>query len=128
MAIKEYLDLEKDYFILVPLNEEGLNELYSYDIYKDDYVSNNIKAMIFHEDTFCYMESRLFDFINVECNLLINIYEEEIAETDQLMKILDITDLLIKNSDDEKFLEFANEFRLMITTAIEKNSCIGFYF
>ena len=125
---REFLDLEHKYMILVPLNEDGLEELYQYNIYKDGKISENMKAMSFYEDTYSYMEDRLFDFINLVCGSLINMYEEEVIENNQLEKVLDITNKLIHNNDDEHFVEFAKEFKSMIELAIEKKTVVGFYF
>lgn len=125
---REFLDLEHKYMILVPLNEDGLEELYQYNIYKDGKISENMKAMSFYEDTYSYMEDRLFDFINLVCGSLINMYEEEVIENNQLEKVLDITNKLIHNNDDEHFVEFAKEFKSLIELAIEKKTVVGFYF
>ena len=125
---KEILDPEKEYYILVPKNQLAMEKMYQYDIYDENGISDNFYCMIFHEDTFNYMEKRLFDFINVRCNLLINMYEEEIAEKEQLQCVLAVTDMLISNSEDERFLKFASDFREMVTLAIESNTNMGFYF
>lgn len=80
MIYVELLDSEKDYLITVPINEEGVEELYTNNIFKDAYISKNMQYMVFHEDMYNYMESRLFDIINVEMGTLINMYEEEIID------------------------------------------------
>ena len=84
--------------------------------------------MKFHEDKFYLMEKYLFNFIDAECNLLINMYEEEWIEGDNLKKNLEITDRMINNSDNEEFLELAKEFRNLVLKAIEVNTCVGCFF
>ena len=74
------------------------------------------------------MESRLLDFINVEMGTLINMYEEEIIESDRISQLLDLVDLLIRNSDDERFLQFAEEFRALLQLAIDHHTSVGFCF
>ena len=84
MTHVDLLDPEKDYLIIVPINDEGVDELYRNDIFKDDYISKNMQDMVFHEDMYIYMENRLFDIINVEMDILINMYEEEIVDSEKL--------------------------------------------
>ena len=128
MNTNQYLDMEKDYLIIAPLNDEGQNELYENSIYKDDYLSKNLKYMSFHEDTYIYMEEKLFDFINVELDLLINMYEEVIVENDQLPQLKDLTQCLIRNSDDDRFIRFASDFLDLVQTAIDQGTIVGFCF
>ncbi|MBQ7501188.1 hypothetical protein IJT93_00535 [bacterium] len=125
----KYLDLSHFYFILTPLTEEAMNRLYRYEIYDDNGVISDVfLTMDFYEDTFCFIEPRLFDYINASCNLFINMYEEEIIETEDLPKVLELTKDLIANSDEERFIAFAKEFQHLVEVAIEKNTCIGFCF
>ena len=84
--------------------------------------------MIFHEDTYYEMESMLFDYINVECDIIINMYEEAIVENNQLEKVLLLTNSLLESSKDEKFIKFATEFKSLVELAIKKKTVIGFYF
>lgn len=126
---KKYLDMNKYYVILVPLNETAEDDMYRY-----EYLDNNHKikpdflSMTFHEDTFCLLESYLFNFIDKECDLSINMYEEEIAELEQLPKILEITERMINNSDDKEFIKLAEEFKSLVSKAIDFKTCVGFYF
>ena len=62
-------------------------------------------GMKFHEDTYLLMEKYLFDFINVECDLLINMYEEEWIDGENLSKTLEITGRMISNCDNKEFHE-----------------------
>ena len=128
MTHVDLLDPEKDYLIIVPINDEGVDELYRNDIFKDDYISKNMQYMVFHEDTYIYMENRLFDIINVEMDMLINMYEEEIVDSEKLNKLLSVVDMLIRNCDDKKSLTFMSEFRNLVQIAIDHKTVVGFYF
>ncbi|MBQ7501189.1 hypothetical protein IJT93_00540 [bacterium] len=124
----KYLDLTHEYYILAPLSEDAMNRVYRYEIYDNGEISDVFLSMTFYEDTFCYIDHRLFVFINASCNLFINMYEEEIIETEDLPKVLELTKDLIANSDEERFIAFAKEFQHLVEVAIEKNTCIGFCF
>ena len=130
----KYLDIKKEYYILVPLNKKALEDLYRYKIYKkhcqedECIIKDTFKAMIFHEDTYYEMESMLFDYINVECDIIINMYEEAIVENNQLEKVLLLTNSLLESSKDENFIKFATEFKSLVELAIKKKTVIGFYF
>lgn len=128
MAHADLLDPEKDYLIIVPTNNEGVDELYRNDIFKDNYISKNMQYMIFHEDVYNYMENRLFDIINMKMDTLINMYEEEIIENEKLNQLLSVIDMLIRNSDDQKALSFMGNFRNLVQIAIDHKSVVGFCF
>ncbi len=126
----KYLDLNKWYCVVVPKNEEAYNEMCNYSVWDDE--KGDIKdcffSMKFHEDAFYLMEEYLFNFIDAECNLLINMYEEEWIEDDNLPKALDITNRMINNSDNEEFIRLAEQFRNLIEKAIEHKTCVGCFF
>ena len=125
----KYLDLTHEYYILVPLSKEAMDRVYRYEIYGDNgEISDVFLSMTFYEDTFCYIEPRLFDYINACCNLLLNMYVEEYVETEDLPKVLELTKDLIANSDEECFIAFAKEFQRLVEVAVEKETCIGFCF
>ena len=127
---KEYLDLDKWYYILVPINEEANDALSNYDFYdrEADKVKDGFLYMRFHEDKYCLLEEYLFNFIDAECDLLINMYEEEFADQEVLPSILEITERMIDSSDNEEFIKLANEFKGLVEMAIQFNTCIGFFF
>ena len=127
---KEYLDMDKWYYILVPVNDEASDALSDYAFYdKDaDKVKDGFLYMRFHEDTYCLMEEYLFNFIDAECDLLINMYEEEFADQEVLPSILEITERMVNSSDNEEFIKLANEFKGLVEKAIEFHTCIGFFF
>lgn len=126
----KYLDLNKWYCVLVPKNENAVNDMAGYNFWdeaKND-VRDDFLFIKFHEDTYLLMEKYLFNFIDAECGLLINMYEEEWIEGENLHKTLEITDRMINNCDNEELLELAKEFRTLVEKAIEYNTCVGCYF
>ncbi len=126
----KYLDLNKWYCVLVPKNENAVNDMADYNFWdeaKND-VRDDYLFIKFHEDTYLLMEKYLFNFIDAECNLLINMYEEEWIEGENLQKTLQITDRMINNCDNDEFIELAKEFRMLVEKAIEYNTCVGCYF
>ncbi|MCR5629642.1 hypothetical protein [Eubacterium sp.] len=127
---REYLDLSHWYRILVPKTKEAENDLYDNNFFDEnnDCIKEEFDYMEFHEDTFCFLESRLFDFINVELDIIINMYEDEIINNDQLSKAYEITKRMILNSDDEKFIKLAEEFQSLIEKAQEYGTVVGLYF
>lgn len=124
----ECIDPTHEYRILVPINEKAAELLYRGEIYEDGEVSGDMLGLSFGEDTFYYMESRLFDFINVECGTLINMYEEEILDTDQVDQAIAIVNILVKNSDDLQFKQFAEKLLKLMNIAKEHETIVGFYF
>ena len=126
----EYLDMDKWYYILVPVNDEASDILSDYAFYdkESDRVKDGFLYMKFHEDKYCLMEDYLFNFIDAECDLMINMYEEEFVDQEHLPSILEITERMIDSSDNEEFIELANEFKGLVQKAIDFNTCIGFFF
>ena len=126
----KYLNLKKWYCVLVPKDEKAMNEMAVYNFWdesKND-VQDEFLFMKFHEDTYLLMEKYLFNSIDAECDLLINMYEEEWIEGDNLLKTLEITDRMINNCDSEKIAELAKEFRSLVESAIQYGTCVGCYF
>lgn len=126
----KYLDLNKWYCVVVPKDKDAYNEMCDYKVWDDDKgdVRDIYWFMKFHEDKFYLMEEYLFNFIDAECNLLINMYEEEWIEGENLQKTLEITDRMINNCDNEEFLILAKKFRQLVEKAIEANTCVGCFF
>lgn len=126
--INKYLDLTHEYRILVPLSEEAEEMLYRGEIYENGEIASCFKTKIFHEDTYGYLEDRLFDFINVKFDLIINMYEEEFLEHEQLEEAILLTEKLINSSDEKRFINLATEFVNLLKLAKENNTIVGFYF
>lgn len=124
----KYLDLTHEYYILAPLSKEAETRLYYYDIYDNGEISDVFLSMTFYEDTYCYVEYRLFNYIDACCGTFIDMYEEEYIDNKDLPKVLELTKDLIANSDEKRFITFAKEFQRLVEVAIEKNTDIGFCF
>ena len=124
----ECIDPAHEYRILVPVNDEATELLYKGEIYINGEISNDMIGLIFYEDTFYYMESKLFDFINVECDTLINMYEEEILDADQLDKAINIIEVIISNTDDKTLLQFAQMLLELLNLAKRNRTIVGFCF
>ena len=127
---KEFLDLKHRYFILVPKDEGALDELYEGQFYDDDNncVKEHYLHMEFDEKAFLLLEEYLFNFIDAKCDLIITMYEEEWAEPEKLGDILMLTDSMIGNCDNERFIELANRFRKLVIAAQSLNMPVVFYF
>lgn len=131
MAInfKEPYDETHIYYIIVPINEEGREQLYQYNFRTSSgEVNSNFKAMVFNEETFLYAENRLLDIINIKCNKLINMYEEEVIEPNQLPTVKSIIENVLSVNEDEKLTQFAKELLELVIFALDNNKEIGFYF
>lgn len=125
----EFLDLKHQYLILVPRDERGLNLLYDGHIYTEKgEVSDKFYSMRFNEKQFLLMEKYLFNFICLECDLIITMYEEEWVEGDKLITIQKLTEKALNVSDDEKFIELAKQLLNLVRLAIELKTSLVFYF
>lgn len=124
----ECINPTHEYRILVPIDKEAAAKLYQGEIYTDGEISSDMVGLVFKEDTFYYMESKIFDFINVECNTLINMYEEEILDADKLDKAGAVVELIIRNSDDTQVLAFTGILLDLIRSAKKYGTIVGFYF
>ncbi len=125
------LDPEKPYYILVPKSDDFSERLYRYEIYNDKGVDTDAFLYIeFREEFYYEIEQRLFDFINKQCNLYINMYEEEVIEPEQLSTVLGLTKNSMANlsSEDDKYLDFCKEFIALLNYAIEHQLPVGLYF
>ncbi len=125
----EYLDLNRLYDVVLPLEDSTEEAMYDYNYCDREHnIKSGFITMSFHEDDFCILEEYLFNFIGAECDLIITMYEEEFADVEHLPKILETTQRQIKNSDNKRFLELAKEFLAIIEKAIEIRRPIGFFF
>ena len=86
------------------------------------------KDIIVEDEDFEYYETRVFDFINVECNILIDKYEEETLECNKISKAIEIVKILLNNSDDQKFVEFAKRLLELFIYAKENGKDVEFKF
>lgn len=125
-----YLELTHDYRILVALDEESTNKLWSCELYdeNDGGINHNMRCLSFHEDTFYYMEDYIFHILNAKLGLYINMYEEEYIDTNQLDEAIAIMEGLLDNTDDKAVIDFGHRLLEMMKVAKEHNSIVGFCF
>ena len=125
-----YLDLSQDYRILVSLDEESTNKLWSCELYdeEDGGINRNMICLSFHEDTFYYMEDYIFNLLNVKLGLLINMYEEEYIDTEQLDQAISIMENILDNTDDKAVSDFSKRLLDMMKVAKEHSTIVGFCF
>lgn len=110
--------------VYIPLNELGILELEKC----QEEETSNLKIVTFTPDEYFYLESKKYlDFLNVECDCIIDLYEDEDIPNDKLIKALEITQILIKNSNDEKFIHLANKFVEIFNLAIQSNTYVNIY-
>ena len=126
--MNEYLDLQHEYRILVPQDKYAEELLYRGDIHDSQGIRTCFYKMIFHEDDFNYLEDRLFDFMNVKFDILINMYEEEILEADQVEDAIVLTKKIMSEINEEKFTILATELIKLFEKALENSTIVGFYF
>jgi hypothetical protein len=110
--------------IHIPLYEKGIYELEKW----QELEANNLKIIEFSSDDYRYLENKkYFDFLNVECNCLIDLYENEDISNEKLPKGLEITRLLIDNTDDERFITLLRKFVDIFELAIKCNTYDNIY-
>lgn len=125
----EFLDLTHPYLVLVPKDEEGLKLLYDGLIYTEaGEINKKFQYMKMDEKQFLLMEKYLFNFLCVECDLIITMYEEEWADGDKLLNIKNITNKALAISDNVEFKKLANEFLNLVQLSIELKTSLVFYF
>ncbi len=92
--------------INIPLNKKGV---YEFEYYLDYKEAKNIKVVEFSREDYYYLQKfDYLDFINVNCDALIDLYEEEIILYDKLYKAVKITEILIRHINEERFTKLAN--------------------
>ena len=125
-----YVNLNNDYRILVSLDEESTNKLWSCELYDEDDggINHNMRCLCFREDTFYYMEDYIFLILNVKLGLYINMYEEEYIDTDQLDEAIDIMERILDNTDDKAVIDFSQQLLEMMKVAKKRNTIVGFCF
>lgn len=125
----EYLDLKHRYYIVIALSKDAENHLYDCQFFDEEgNIKDGYDGFWFNEKMFLLMEKYFFNFIDSECNLLINMYEEEFAFPDVLPQILDIIDRMSNECDNKEVLELAKDFRRIVVKAIELDTAVGFCF
>ncbi len=110
--------------VYLPLNEKGIEELEKC----QETETENLKVYEFSPNDYFYLENkRYFDFLNVECDCLIDLYEETNITYDKLQNAIEITEILIKQSTDKRFIELGNEFLEIFRKAKQSNTYVNIY-
>lgn len=125
----EYLDLNHRYYVVIALSKDKEDHLFDCTFFdeKGD-IKEGFEGFWFNEKMFYLLEDYLFNFIDEECDLLINMYEEEYIFPELLPKALEITNRMINNCDNEEVLEPAKEIRRLLEKAMELDTAVGFCF
>lgn len=111
-------------YIFVAHNEEEIVKFYQGKISCDILE----KYLIVEDGDYKYYEAKLFDFISVECNTLIDRYEEETLEFNDIPRAIEIVEILINNTDDLKLIEFAKKLLELLQYAKENKKDVEFKF
>lgn len=108
--------------INIPLNRDGI---YEFEYYLDYNDANNIKVIEFSGDDYFYLDNlQYFDSINVECDSIIDLYEQEVILYDKLYNAIEITEILIKHINEERFTKLANQMIECFKLAIRSKTFI----
>lgn len=110
--------------VYVPINDNGIKELET----GEEKETRNLVIYEFAPEDYYYLEDhRYFDFLNVECGCLIDLYEEENIPNDKLKTAVDITDILIGQSTEQKFVNLAEKFVEIFELAIKSGTYVNIY-
>ena len=133
----EYLSLNHRYYVVVALRKELEDSIFDCHFFDDNgNIKEGFEGFWFNEKVFLTVEKYLFDFINSECGLWIDMYEEEDIFPEKLRQALEITNRQIlavekdadKIPDAKVFLETAGKIKALIEKAIELDTVVGFCF
>ncbi len=110
--------------VYVPTNSFGIEELNN----GQELETNNLKVFEFSPSDYYYLEEqKYFDFLNVECNCLIDLYEVEDIPVEKICKAIEITNILINQINEERFLKLANDFINIFDLAVKSNTYVSIY-
>ena len=133
----EYLSLNHRYYVVIALRKELEDSIFDCHFFDDNgNIKEGFEGFWFNEKVFLTVEKYLFDFINSECGLWIDMYEEEDIFPEKLRQALAITNRQIlavekdadKIPDAKVFLETAGKIKALIEKAIELDTVVGFCF
>ncbi len=133
----EYLSLNHRYYVVIALRKELEDSIFDCHFFDDNgNIKEGFEGFWFNEKVFLTVEKYLFDFINSECGLWIDMYEEEYIFPEKLRQALAITNRQIlavekdadKIPDSKVFLETAGKIKALIEKAIELDTVVGFCF
>lgn len=110
----------KKYYIRVPKDEKAMDD-YDHGMQKKE----QMEEMIMSEEQFYTLWNMgVFDMINIECDALIDDYEEEYLALDKIPKAIEIVNRIISTNSNEKLIEL----REMLKLAMEYKTLVGFDF
>ena len=133
----EYLSLNHRYYVVIALRKELEDSIFDCHFFDDNgNIKEGFEGFWFNEKVFLTVEKYLFDFINSECGLWIDMYEEEDIFPEKLRQALEITNRQIlavekdadKIPDSDVFLETAGKIKALIEKAVELDTVVGFFF
>lgn len=125
----QYTNLDHQYYIIVPKTTDALDRMYQYDIYDENgEIDTCFEYMTFFEDSYYVLEMILFDPINLKCGTLINLYEEEVIEYEDLGKVKDVVESLENKELDVRTKNQVSRFIELLGSAIKFKTGLGFYF
>ncbi len=133
----EYLSLNHRYYVVIALRKELEDSIFDCHFFDDNgNIKEGFEGFWFNEKVFLTVEKYLFDFINSECGLWIDMYEEEDIFPEKLRQALEITNRQIlavekdadKIPDSDVFLETAGKIKALIEKAVELDTVVGFCF
>ncbi len=133
----EYLSLNHRYYVVIALRKELEDSIFDCHFFDDNgNIKEGFEGFWFNEKVFLTVEKYLFDFINSECGLWIDMYEEEDIFPEKLRQALEITNRQIltvekdadKIPDSDVFLETAGKIKALIEKAIALDTVVGFCF
>ena len=125
----KYLDLNHRYYIVIALTKDAEDSLFDCHFFDDNGdIKNSYEGFWFNEKMFLLMEEYFFNFIDAECDLLINMYEEEFVFPDKLPQVLSIINRMMKECDNTEVLQLAEKLRNLIEKAIKLDTAVGFCF
>ena len=125
----QYINLQHEYKVIAPKTAEAMERLYLNDIYDESgQIDSCFESMTFFEDSYYPLEMILFDPINIKCDSLINMYEEEVVEYEDLDKVREVVDGLRGKTIDSNIQELVSRFIELLDCATENETGLGFYF
>ena len=125
----EYLSLKHRYYIVMALSKDKEDQLFDCQFFDENgNIKEGYEGFWFDEKMFLLMEQYFFNFIDDECGLIINMYEEEYIFPEQLSQAIEIVDRMIPECDNDEVLELARKLRALLSKAKELHTAVGFCF
>lgn len=110
--------------VYVPKNKKGVEE---FDCLVEEETSNLKIVQFTPEDYFYLNKIKYLDSLNVECGCIIDLYEDDIIPLEKLNNAIEITEILIKYINEERFTKLANQMIECFKLAIESKTFVDVY-